>query len=71
VDFDSHFLNRGNESYNRSQPGLIGSGGQQIFTFTPIRDGQTIISAVYKRPWEDIVVDERTFSIIVFPISHT
>jgi predicted secreted protein len=71
VDFNYRFLMKGNESYSKSQPELIGSGGQQIFTFTPIRDGQTIISAVYKRPWEDIVVDERTFSIIVFPISHT
>ena len=65
VDFDSHFLNEGNESYNRNQPGLIGSGGQQIFIFTPIRVGKTIISAVYKRPWENIVADERTFHIIV------
>ena len=65
VDFDSHFLNEENESYNRNQPGLIGSGGQQIFTFTPIQPGKTIISAVYKRPWENIVADERTFHIIV------
>jgi predicted secreted protein len=65
VDFDYHFLVKVNESYSKSQPGLIGSGGQQIFTFTPIHAGQTIISAVYKRPWENIVADERTFSIIV------
>jgi predicted secreted protein len=66
VDFDYHFLRKGNESYSKSQPGLIGSGGQQIFTLTPIYAGQTIISAVYKRPWENNVADERTFSIIVF-----
>ena len=65
VDFDYHFLMEGNESYSENQPGLIGGGGQQIFTFTPIHDGQTIISAVYKRPWENNVADERTFSIIV------
>lgn len=71
VDFNDHFLRGMNESYSKSQPELIGSGGQQIFTFTPIHDGQTIVSAIYKRPWEDSVADERTFSIIVFPISHT
>jgi predicted secreted protein len=65
VDFDYHFLMGGNESYSKSQPELIGSGGQQIFTFTPIHNGQTIISAVYKRPWENIAADERTFSIII------
>jgi len=65
VDFDYHFLMGGNESYRKSRPELIGSGGQQIFTFTPIQPGKTIISAVYKRPWENIVADERTFSIII------
>jgi predicted secreted protein len=65
VDFDSHFLTQENEGYVRSRPGLVGSGGQQIFTFTPIRIGKTTISAVYKRPWENIVADEKTFSIII------
>jgi predicted secreted protein len=65
VDFDSRFLKQENESYIGSQPGLIGSGGQQLFTFTPIRAGNTTVSAVYKRPWENIVADERTFHIIV------
>jgi predicted secreted protein len=64
VDFDSHFLTQENEDYVLSHPGLVGSGGQQIFTFTPIRIGKTTISAVYKRPWENIVADEKTFSII-------
>jgi predicted secreted protein len=65
VDFDSRFLSQENESYRGSQPGLIGSGGQQLFTFTPIHVGNTTVSAVYKRPWENIVADERTFHIII------
>lgn len=65
VNFDSHFLKEENESYRRSQPELIGSGGQQVFTFTPISIGKTTLSAVYKRPWENIAADERTFSIII------
>lgn len=65
VDFDSYFLTQEKESYVRSRPGLVGSGGQQIFSFTPVRIGKTTISAVYKRPWENIVADERTFSIII------
>jgi predicted secreted protein len=65
VDYDSQFLTQENETYSRSRPGLVGSGGQKIFTFTPIRIGKTTISAVYKRSWENIVADERTFSIII------
>jgi inhibitor of cysteine peptidase len=65
VNFDSHFLKEENESYRRSQPELIGSGGQQVFTFTPVNIGKTTLSAVYKRPWENIAADERTFSVII------
>jgi predicted secreted protein/nitrous oxidase accessory protein NosD len=65
VDFDSRFLNKTKESYVSGQPRLIGSGGQQFFTFTPIHVGKTTVSAVYKRPWENIAADESTFDIIV------
>lgn len=65
VNFDSDFLKKENESYRRSQPELIGSGGQQVFTFIPIHIGKTTVSAVYKRPWENIAADERAFSIII------
>ncbi len=65
VDFDSRFLNEYEKPYVPSQPGLIGSGGQQVFAFTPIHVGKTTVSAVYKRPWENIAADERTFEIII------
>lgn len=65
VDFDSRFLNKTKEDYLPSQPGLIGSGGQQVFAFTPIHVGKTKVSAVYKRPWENIAAGERTFDIII------
>ena len=65
VDFDSRFLNGYEKPYLPSQPGLIGSGGQQVFAFTPIHVGKTTVSAVYKRPWENIAADERTFDIII------
>ena len=65
VDFDSRFLNKTKEGYVSSQPRLVGSGGQQVFAFTPIHVGKTTVSAVYKRPWENIAADERTFDIII------
>ena len=63
VDFNHKMLNGGENSYGASRPQVMGSSGQQVFTFTPIREGQTEISAVYKRPWEDSVAEERTFRI--------
>ena len=65
VDFDSRFLDGYEKPYLPSQPGLIGSGGQQVFAFTPIHVGKTTVSAVYKRPWENIAADERTFDIVI------
>ena len=68
VDFDHEYLSGGTEVYSASgtsQPVRVGGGSKQIFTFTPIQEGQTEISAVYKRPWEDIVAEERTFLIVI------
>ncbi len=65
VDFDYRFLNEYEKPYLPSQPGLIGGGGQQVFAFTPVHVGKTTVSAVYKRPWENIAADERTFDIII------
>jgi inhibitor of cysteine peptidase len=63
VDFNHKILKGGKESYSKSRPETMGSGGRQIFTFTPIQEGQTEISAVYKRPWEDSAAEERTFRV--------
>jgi predicted secreted protein len=74
VDFDHKFLSNGTESYSTissSRLELIGSAGQQIFTFTPIQEGQTIITAAYKRPWENTAADERMFLIIILPPDNT
>ena len=70
VDFDNKFLSGGAEidgTINTVRPALMGSGGRQIFSFTPIREGQTIVSAVYKRSWEEAAADNRMFLIIIQP----
>jgi inhibitor of cysteine peptidase len=70
VDFDQKFFSSGtelNSTINPIRPALIGAGGQQIFSFTPIKEGQTIISAVYKRPWEEAAAEKRIFLIIIQP----
>lgn len=68
VDLDHAYLSGGTEIYSAndtSQSVRVGSGGKQIFTFTPIQKGETTITAVYKRPWEDTVAEERTFLIVI------
>jgi predicted secreted protein len=63
VDFDSLFLNLESDRFQIAQPQAIGSGGQQIFAFTPIRTGCTKVTAIYKRPWENKAEDEREFLV--------
>lgn len=41
----------------------IGSGGSSVFIFTPIAPGKTTIRFVYKRPWENIVAETRTYYV--------
>lgn len=63
--YDSHFLKLENERFQSSQTEAIGSGGTQIFTFIPISVGEVEVAALYKRPWENKVEDERTFQIMI------
>ncbi len=38
---------------NTHENGMVGVGGQQIFTLTPKEAGTTSVTFVYARPWED------------------
>lgn len=63
VDFNHKMLIGGEKGYSASRPGAVGGSGQQVFVFTPIQEGQTEISAAYKRPWEESAAEERTFRV--------
>lgn len=45
--------------------GMVGAGGVHNWTFEVVEEGTQNISAVYKRPWEDITGSEETFELIV------
>jgi inhibitor of cysteine peptidase len=62
---DSHFLKLENERFQSHQTEAIGSGGVQIFTFMPILVGTVDVTALYKRPWENKVQDQKTFIIMI------
>jgi predicted secreted protein len=65
VNYDSHFLKLEHEGFQSSQTDAVGSGGKQTFIFMPISAGKVVVSALYKRPWEDKVQDEKKFVIVV------
>jgi predicted secreted protein len=65
MKYDSIFLKLEDEQFQSSQAEAIGGGGTQIFTFMPITVGKVEVAALYKRPWENKVEDERTFRIMI------
>jgi predicted secreted protein len=63
--YDPRYLKLESEQFQSSSTESIGSGGRQIFTFMPISAGKVEVAALYKRPWENNVQDEKKFIIIV------
>lgn len=50
--------------------GIVGAGGVHNWTFEVVEEGIQNISAVYKRPWEDITGSEKTFELNVDVVSQ-
>ena len=63
IRYDSHYLKLNEEKYQCDSHEVIGSAGRQIFSFTPLQAGEVNAVAIFKRPGEDIVLEERTFRI--------
>lgn len=65
ADYDYHLLVLENEKYEKASSEALGAGGLSVFTFKPLNSGRTAISLVYKRPWENIVADARTYHVLI------
>ncbi len=52
-------------AYQRGQPGLIGAGGVETWTFLPLCVGATTIELEYRRPWEQPAPDDRHTTYVV------
>ena len=50
-----------------SKPGLVGAGGQEVWTFKAVGKGRTEISLKYVRPWEKDgkPAKEQSYTIVV------
>jgi len=51
--------------YKTSETRMLGTGGQEIWTFKAVSTGQTVISLKYVRPWEKDVAPVKTASYAV------
>lgn len=67
ADYDYGLLDLRTTQFEREPSRAIGAGGTSIFVFDPIRPGKTTIAFVYKRSWENIAADTRTFTVEITP----
>jgi len=67
ADYDYNFLRLDSERFEKEPSDELGSRGISIFAFMPLKPGKATISLVYKRPWENIVADVRTFQVEISP----
>ncbi len=53
---DENMLELAEKTYKlgkEAEQGMVGTGGVEYFRFKPLKTGETEITLVYKRPWEE------------------
>ena len=56
----------GESTYKESKEakqGVVGAGGIEYFRFKALKAGETEITLVYKRPWEEEIVEQKIFTV--------
>ena len=48
-----------------AEEGVVGAGGVEYFRFKTLNTGKTEITMVYKRPWEEAVLDRKVFAVSI------
>ncbi len=67
ADYDYYLLSLEEERFEKEPSSDLGTGGRSVFVFKPLKSGKTTVSLVYRRPWENIVADTRTFHVEILP----
>lgn len=49
----------------QAEEGVVGAGGVEYFRFKAVKAGQTEVTLVYQRPWEEEVLEQKVFNVYV------
>jgi len=49
----------------QAQEGVVGAGGIEYFRFKALKTGQTEITLVYQRLWEEEILEQKVFTVYV------
>jgi len=48
-----------------AKQGVVGAGGVEYFRFKAVKAGQTEVTLVYQRPWEEEILEQKVFTVYV------
>ena len=65
AEIDEAVLKQQGTEYDADSSQLVGSGGEETFTFEAVGAGETTLTLIYHRPWEEGVEPAETFSVTV------
>lgn len=65
AEIDQSILREASHEYEAESSDLVGSGGREIWRFDALAAGSTTLQLEYRRPWEEGVEPEKTFSVQV------
>ncbi|MFC2056875.1 protease inhibitor I42 family protein [Chloroflexota bacterium] len=65
VIHEEDMLSLEKEEYDpdKTEPGLVGTGGTQYYHFKALKTGETIIVVTYKRSWEEEYSEQKVFNV--------
>ncbi len=67
ASYDEKMLQLVEKTYEPSDQskGVVGAGGIEFFRFEALKKGETELTVFYKRPWEETVVEQKSFTVII------
>ena len=63
--FDKDMLELKEKGFELEPTGKIGAGRKQRFTFVPTKAGDTDIVMIYKRRWEENILEEKRYHLTI------
>lgn len=63
VDYDDNYLELVDQSFQSSNPGLLGAGGNETFIFKALKPGKTSINLTYQRGSD--IINTTAYDVVI------